>query len=538
MFYCNFELLQQAFKNSYILISKQDNYKLAARRHREFVNWAILLNRTINNFGFRVSDESSCGGDDAYYHGLLQPFEDGDGNGNVGGDTVALDFNFNESLLRFYCPLMMSDSIEVLYQYLYDKNGMMLSLCPVNNGGVHKYFDCVWLSYFESETQKLFMHNAKYIMKESLLRINDMIDTCNYNNYGYYMNGISILNAIINNEILLFDTNKNMFNALGKMMSHRLRPISYNKDDKEDAYVDAIFARFCQLQTGIITVDMNKLLSLSHKNKDANAFLRNYLISQTQTEDIFVLKCHNFVELFPNTPSIEITNCCLNSIMFELICQSLKLQEYKIDLESIEFTNINEELSELTIDGIITKYSDKMDEVGWSLSKTEFAEIKIEKLKFILLSPKTKLSVSIFNSAFYYGNATKTNEQLPDGTIDGEVKTSYGIYQVKIVNDDKTWMVEKRYSDFLQIHKFCTKKRQNIKHPIAMSKIKFPSKTIFAKSDAVEVMEERKDKFEKYLQYLLIQSYKHESKIYLKHLSHFLTPSLFDEEDNYRNDSD
>merc|ERR1712154_443823 len=101
--------------------------------------------------------------------------------------------------------------------------------------------------------------------------------------------------------------------------------------------------------------------------------------------------------------------------MFELICQSLKLQQEtgKITrLETIEFSNINEEL------------------------------------KFIELSPKCTMSVSIFNAAFYYGNAQRMNDE-----INNEIKTSHGIYQIKVVSNNKSWMVDKRYSDFLRLHK-------------------------------------------------------------------------------------
>merc|ERR1712154_584623 len=117
-------------------------------------------------------------------------------------------------------------------------------------------------------------------------------------------------------------------------------------------------------------------------------------------------------------------------------------------LETIEFSNINEELSELTADDIISKYTEKLDEIAWSIKKTEFKEIKLEKLKFIELSPKCTMSVSIFNAAFYYGNAQRMNDE-----INNEIKTSHGIYQIKVVSNNKSWMVDKRYSDFLRLHK-------------------------------------------------------------------------------------
>eukprot|EP01083_Nonionella_stella_P164854 546950_1 len=529
VFYCNCEALQRAFQNSYVLMSKQDNYQLAARRHREFVNWAQCLDETVDVCGTRCDHNAHL-----FYQGFVEPTT-----------QATLDWNFNESFLRFYCPMLMTTSIGVMMQYSQNKNGIILSLRAPQHGVGQKYFDCAWLSRFESEESHLFTHNKKYMTKESVMQINDLIDTTNGVNYAYYVNAILILNHIIHNENVLFATSKAMFNALGKLISHRLRPIAYTDHDDdtitnhEDAYIDAVFARFCQVQTGYITVDMNKLMSLCATNSDANAFLRNYLISETQNKDIFVLKCHSFVELFHHTPSIEIRNCGLNAIMFELICHSLTIQEHRIDLQLIEFCNIKEESSELTRDEIVAKYGHKLDEIAWSITITEFEDIKIEKLKFILLNPKCKLSVNIFNAAFYFGNARRQTEIDPSGQFpEEEEKISHGMYQIKVEystmnkrSSNKTWMVDKRYSDFLELHTWLKKKRDGIVG-LNVSTVRFPPKTLFRKSNTTNVMEERRHQFEQYMRFLLIATYKHDNKMYLKKLSHFLSPEGYANNDS------
>ena len=306
------------------------------------------------------------------------------------------------------------------------------------------------------------------------------------------------------------------------LISHRLRPIAYS--NQNEAYIDALFARFCQIRTDEIVLDLDKIFAFCATNQWANSFCRNFLISSTQKKNVFVLKVHNFVELFHQTPSIGIKNCCLNAIMFELIVQSLKLQQNKLFLESIEFSNINEEKSELTMDEVVYKYADKFDEIAWSISKTEFGEIKLFKLQFIELGPKCELSVTIFNSAFYQTDLAE------------EIKTTYGIYQIKVVNEcvnkkrkkeKKEWIVDKRYSDFLKLHKYFTKKRDGIR-TIDISAVRFPPKTLFRKPNTNNVMETRRQLFEVYIRYLLITSHRHKNNMYLKALSHFLAPQGYD----------
>merc|ERR1711971_744154 len=108
------------------------------------------------------------------------------------------------------------------------------------------------------------------------------------------------------------------------MVSRRLRPVQYN--DADIAFVDSVFARFCQSQRDVICLDLANLMRLDANSSSRNGhFLRNYLLSATSQTGVFVLKLHNFVELFPKSVSFEIRHCALDAVMFELMVQSLRM---------------------------------------------------------------------------------------------------------------------------------------------------------------------------------------------------------------------
>ena len=169
-------------------------------------------------------------------------------------------------------------------------------------------------------------------------------------------------------------------------------------------------------------------------------------------------------------------------------------------------------------------YEDKLGEIGWELACSEFGEVMLKKLDFVALKEggKCMLSVSIFNAAFFFGNASCT---VGDGDKQ-ESKTTHGVYQVKVEQEERTWLVDKRYTDFYRLHQYFSKKRGADGHgpPINVRQLRFPPKTLFRKANTNNVMEERLCKFEQYLRGLLVLSHRHRNKMYINKLSEFLKP--------------
>merc|ERR1712032_1090036 len=122
-------------------------------------------------------------------------------------------------------------------------------------------------------------------------------------------------------------------------------------------------------------------------------------------------------------------------------------------------------------------------EIGWALSCSEFDEVVLAKLDFVPLQRECTVTVSIFNSALFYGNAQMESTQ--SGGSGRESKTTHGVYQVKVEQSGRAWLVDKRYTDFLRLHTYLVKKRSADGYgaPISVRQLRFPPKTLFRKAN-------------------------------------------------------
>eukprot|EP01084_Bolivina_argentea_P023711 44281_1 len=144
MIYCNFDILQREFTQTYI---ESGGYK-----HTHVYHLGKQLKISVHEFGTRIRD----GNIKRFYHGIGQQlvFPSIIGDGGIG--------------IRIYCPLSTSSSISVAANFTNNNNGLIVEFA--NDWSKTKYFSVSWLSDYGDESEYLFIQN------EYELQINNIHD--------------------------------------------------------------------------------------------------------------------------------------------------------------------------------------------------------------------------------------------------------------------------------------------------------------------------------------------------------------------------
>eukprot|EP01084_Bolivina_argentea_P234149 394209_1 len=242
MIYCNFDLLQNKFSETYRKIEPHEPPSSVIDRHSEFYWLGKYLKEAVNEHGSRIGDQNVVTN---FYRGINQ-------------HMVFPELSVSEGV-RIHAPLSTSSAFEVAANFSSQK-GLIIEFqmensrwerlwtkCTSKSCG---YFSCDWLSMYGNEKECLFIQN------NYRLRFNNIVNTVHNVEYSSILNAMRCIDMVMAGNINL-NTYK-YFTVVSSLMQNQLQSLNPNYAPilSLDSYEEKLFNVYC---------DNKKEISINYK---------------------------------------------------------------------------------------------------------------------------------------------------------------------------------------------------------------------------------------------------------------------------------
>eukprot|EP01084_Bolivina_argentea_P184443 318098_1 len=326
LIYCNYDVLQHEFSKTYRAIYKNESKQSIIKRHSEF----YFLGKYLKEAVYRLGIDINKGNVKCFYHGI--------------SEHLIFPLGRWDAI---YVPLSTSSQIEVAVNFT-GNNGLIVEF--VRNFGPNSNLSVSWCSDYGNESEHLFVQN------NGSLRFDNIIDTGIGYEFRDILGGINSLNHLYG---LKEEYDERKDNVAINLVKHET-----GMEEWKDLHIYAqrLFHEYCT-NIGSVYIDWKDILSeyplfqglLSSKKYDGlNIGLLNVL--------------------YPNLNKIEI-NCMQ-------ICPSLfgdilnHFTANKTSMIHIVFFYHSGD----GIDGIVAKYKNEFEHIGFSLTyQTKNSVVSIKR---------------------------------------------------------------------------------------------------------------------------------------------------------------
>eukprot|EP01084_Bolivina_argentea_P151866 265022_1 len=345
MAYCNFDILQYSFSNSFRKSDKNESIEMLKIGHRNFYFFAKLLRECAECFGteFNPPNPQKM----SVFTGVNQNFMfhslRGDINGPISTSrnySVALNFAGHDGMILEMCIDVLSWNIHLI------EAGEEVRI---------KCVDMQWLSDFPNEQEIFCIGGSSSLMYKSI------IQTSTANNYEIYISGLRALTEAICADVSSYSPSTLEKQMLFRLLSHRLKMCIPNIQNEKihkfescPQYIQQILDLHC--------------INVSTINLKANNHVIDYLFKDMKT-GWFNLDL--MLTVFPNTKHITymgqnkdikwLTQSSIYDSVLEFI-----VKQTNVSLISIQI--YCDRKYQKNIHEFIVKYNRKFQRYLWTLS--------------------------------------------------------------------------------------------------------------------------------------------------------------------------
>eukprot|EP01084_Bolivina_argentea_P097510 175301_1 len=331
MFYCNYDELQRQLTCTFRKLSQPETIENVIKRHSNYYWFAVLLKKSINEYGGYITDSSvKC-----FYHGISEQ----------------LLFS-STRCIQLFSPTSTTSSFEVAVNFTNHNQGIIVSFSDYGGLGSAKFSSVSWLSDYANEAEYIFIKvpSGGYL---TIVNITDAQSGCQYQNIlkalqniDNYTNGYRRQTKEYENEICV------------KLIAHQLSStlpqyLPYNIL-KDDIYAQNMIVQYFQNRKEHIHLYWRDICNVRW-------FLDLFCCSKCEW-----IKLHLLTVLFPNCERVLVHNIKLcNSILDEIL--EYISNENQLNNIKMIWMGYFEKDSPLTATNAIKKYANKFEQNKWSL---------------------------------------------------------------------------------------------------------------------------------------------------------------------------
>eukprot|EP01084_Bolivina_argentea_P069938 127195_1 len=266
--YCNFEVLQFKFSQTYRKLTLDESDNSLKNRHSNYFWLGKLLLECVRIFG--TSIESMWNDDRIFYHGINQKL--------MVPTTIGC---------KIFCPFSTTTSWAVAVQFaqnaglvlevrLFKKqvdvmHSVWANILSRRRGDYCKFFDCSFVSDFPAEQEKLFIGGL------GTLQFTDIVETPFGHSYKRYLRAVDFIHKFVRCVWIRnsgqFPLQKKSYQDLSRVEQQLIFRIILNELHHHQlstcpefkscpTYISTLFHQQCQSKTGSIMVFITEILSM------------------------------------------------------------------------------------------------------------------------------------------------------------------------------------------------------------------------------------------------------------------------------------
>eukprot|EP01084_Bolivina_argentea_P184442 318097_1 len=335
LIYCNYDVLQHEFSKTYRAIYKNESKQSIIKRHSEFYFLGKYLKEAVHRLGLSITQGNVI----SFYHGISE----------------YLLFPLGERN-EIKVPLSTSSQIAVAVNFTAYNNGLIVEFVDHYHSTRNVNLSVSWCSDYGNESEHLFVQNR------ASLQFDNIIDTRIRYEFGEILEGINLLNNLY---VSYEKCDERKEKVAIKLIKHETKMEEW-KD--LHIYAQRLFHEYC--------TNRDDYARINWKGISAEYPLIRRLFSSGKYDGVNI---GFWNALHPKLKRMHIYYMQICPLLLEDILNHFTANKTSM-IDSVEFFK-SVEIPDHRIDGIVEKYKNEFEHIGFSLTyQTMHSCVSIKRL--------------------------------------------------------------------------------------------------------------------------------------------------------------